>query len=174
MKTSFYYIVILATALFVSSSCSKDDEIVYTSMTQESAVQAKTLELLRGKWISEKIITEYNWGDTKYNAITLPDTLKFLSHFSNAKAFYAYDYLQGKEVEVFKAHGTCEYRMAVQPVDYKPLCYFYISTDRNELQLYHAETLMHSRTFPLRFETETRFVYGATQQGFPMYFNRIE
>ena len=174
MKKYIYYIAVWALILFVSSSCSKEDEIVYIPTSTQTSLQNKALELLQGKWISEKVVQEFVMGGNKYTTTTLPDTLNFLTHFDAPKTFYAYNYLQGKEVEVFKAHGTCEFRMYAQYVDYKPLCYFYIDTDGSKLHLYHAESMMLCRTYPIRFESSSRFVYGSTTQGIPMYFNRIE
>ena len=92
-----------------------------------TAVQQKALEVLDGVWISDEVRMNIEIGGQVLAMLAVPsDTIVFLSKFQAPQTFYAYDYLQGKDVKNFIACGTCEYRTGSSLVGIEQDCYFYV------------------------------------------------
>ncbi|MBO5922727.1 MAG: hypothetical protein J6Q48_10130, partial [Bacteroidaceae bacterium] len=95
----------------------------------------------------------------------------FLTKFQAPQTFYAYDYLQDKEIENFVACGTCEFRTGSSLVGIEQDCYFYVSPLGDALSIYGVEKETLVKEYELRVESENRFYTGANN-GVPVYFNR--
>ena len=111
-------------------------------------------------------------GGQGISMVVVPsDTIVFLSKFQAPQTFYAYDYLQDKEIENFVACGTCEFRTGSSLVGIEQDCYFYVSPSGDALSIYGVEKEMLIREYELRVESENRF-YAGVSNGVPVYFNR--
>lgn len=169
---STYRILLVGVLLLIVGACSDAHEDVLEVNTGYTAVQQKALEILDGVWVSDEVKMIVEMGGQALSMVVVPsDTIVFLSKYHSPKIFYAYDYLQGKDVENFVACGTCEFRTGSSLVGVERKCYFYVSPSGDALSIYGVEKETLVRKYELRVESENRFYAGANN-GVPVYFNR--
>ena len=165
-------VLVLSVFALFCVSCRNDAEEIVDVNSGYTAVQQKALEVLDGVWISDEVRMNIEIGGQGISMVVVPsDTIVFLTKFQVPQTFYAYDYLQDKEIENFVACGTCEFRTGSSLVGVERDCYFYVSPLGDALYIYGAEKEMLIREYELRVESENRF-YAAVNNGVPVYFNR--
>ena len=153
-------------------SCHNDAEEIVDVNSGYTAVQQKALEILDGVWVSDEVRMNIEMGGQVSSMIVFPqDTIIFLTKFQAPQTFYAYDFLQGKDVKNFIACGTCEFRTGSSLVGIEQDCYFYVSPSGDALSIYGVEKETLVKEYELRVESENRFYAGANN-GVPVYFNR--
>ncbi len=175
MKIKSLVILFVCISICIISSCSDSDENLVSTNKNYSALQEKALTFMNGVWISNEIRTEVKMGSMSISMLVVPsDSIVFLSQYPTPKSFYAYDYLQGKETEVFLACGTCE--LHTKGVNYgfsTPSCYYYITPSADALYLYDKESMLLIKSYTYRAESDTRFYAGAAYNT-PIIFNKQE
>ena len=167
-------LLLLAFALLAITSCTKDDDETLNPNENYTAIQQKALSILNGTWISNEIKEKSDIGVGTASIIAIhSDTLIFQTQYTSPKTFYAYDYIQGKEIENFIACGTCELKggRSIINVDYATDCYFYITPSGNALHLYSVESECLVKSYDFRIESPTRF-YAGTYYGEPIIFKK--
>lgn len=169
MKVIRMAFIVMALAV---TSCSNDDGMLVPN-DGYTTIQQKALAVLHGTWVSNEITVKYElYGGSVEMMVVPSDTLIFLSQYPAPQSFYAYDYLQGKETEIFVTCGTCELRVGSGTIPYfTPACYFYVSSSGDELNLYNVETEQQVRSYNFRAESATRF-YAGSYNGSPIIFNK--
>ena len=165
-------VLILSVFALFCVSCHNDAEEIVDVNSGYTAVQQKALEVLYGVWISDEVRMNIEMSGQGISMVVLPsDTIIFLTKFQAPQTFYAYDYLQDKEIENFVACGTCEFRTGSSLVGIEQDCYFYVSPLGDALSIYGVEKETLVKEYELRVESENRFYTGANN-GVPVYFNR--
>ena len=165
-------VLVLSVFALFCVSCHNDAEEIVDVNSGYTAVQQKALEVLDGVWISDEVRMNIEMGGQGFSMVVVPsDTIVFLTKFHSPKIFYAYDYLQDKEIENFVACGTCEYRTGSSLVGVEQDCYFYVSPSGDALSIYGVEKETLVKEYELRVESENRF-YAGVNNGVPVYFNR--
>ena len=167
-----YKALLIGVFLLLAGACSDGNEELLDANPGYTAVQQKALEILDGVWVSDEVKMVVEMGEQLFSAVVLPsDTIVFLSKFHSPQTFYAYDYLQGKDVENFVACGMCEFRSGSSIAGVERDCYFDVSPSGDALSVYGVEKETLVRRYELRVESESRF-YAGTYSGVPVYFNR--
>ena len=165
-------VLVLSVLTLFYVSCHNDAEEIVDVNSGYTHVQQKALEILDGVWVSDEVKMIVEMGGQAISMVVVPsDTIVFLSKFQAPQTFYAYDYLQDKEIENFVACGTCEFRIGSSLVGVERDCYFYVSPLGDALYIYGAEKEMLIREYELRVESEKRF-YAGVNNGVPVYFSR--
>lgn len=169
---STYRILLVGVLSLIVGACSDGHEDVLEVNTGYTAVQQKALEILDGVWVSDEVKMIVEMGGQAISMVVVPsDTIVFLSKYHSPQIFYAYDYLQGKDVENFVACGICEFRTGSSIVGVEQECYFNVSPSGDALSIYGVEKETLVRKYELRVESENRFYVGANN-GVPVYFCR--
>lgn len=165
-------VLVLSVFALFCVSCHNDAEEIVDVNSGYTAVQQKALEILDGVWVSDEVRMNIEMGVQGISMVVFPsDTIVFLSKFQAPKIFYAYDFLQGKDVKNFIACGTCEYRTGSSLVGIEQYCYFYVSPSGDALSIYGVEKETLVKEYELRVESENRF-YAGVNNGVSVYFSR--
>lgn len=165
-------VLVLSVFALFCVSCHNDAEEIVDVNSGYTAVQQKALEVLDGVWISDEVRMNIEIGGQVLAMLAVPsDTIVFLSKFQAPQTFYAYDYLQDKEIENFVACGTCEFRTGSSLVGVEWDCYFYVSPSGDALSIYGVEKETLVKEYELRVESGNRF-YAGVNNGVSVYFSR--
>ena len=165
-------VLVLSVFALFCVSCHNDAEEIVDVNSGYTAVQQKALEVLDGVWVSDEVRMNVGMSGQGISMVVFPsDTIVFLSKFQAPQTFYAYDYLQDKEIENFVACGTCEFRTGSSLVGVEQDCYFYVSPSGDALSIYGVEKETLVKEYELRVESENRF-YAGVNNGVSVYFSR--
>ena len=165
-------VLVLSFLTLFCVSCHNDAEEIVDVNSGYTPVQQKALEVLDGVWVSDEVRMNVGMSGQGISMVVLPsDTIIFLTKFHSPQTFYAYDFLQGKDVKNFIACGTCEFRTGSSLVGIEQDCYFYVSPSGDALSIYGVEKETLVKEYELRVESENRF-YAGVNNGVPVYFSR--